>query len=67
MADQTTDEWVAALTADDCVTIIGECISVHDFEGAVTALRILTVKDAELAAEVLATIQLGIAIRQRAT
>lgn len=64
MAEQTTEEWAASLTADDCEELVVRTLAAGDVKGFDAALRLLSSKDAHRAALVLATVELGVAIRR---
>ena len=65
MAEQTTEEWIAALTPQECEEFIARAIEAHDFQSAVAMLKVLAVKDPYRAETVLAVINLGLEVAQR--
>ena|SRR6266480_7048085 len=59
---QSTREWAAALSADDCETLVHACLKDGDAKGVDAALRLLTTKDPRRAQTLFDTIRLGLDI-----
>lgn len=59
-AEMTTEEWAAQVTPDQCERIIERAMAVKDFPGVMAALRLLTTKDPQRAADVLNVINAGL-------
>lgn len=62
MSAETNREWAAALTADDCETIVHAALKAGDTKGVDAGLRLLTTKDPRRAQRLFDTIRLGLDI-----
>ncbi len=60
----TNAEWAAALTPDQVLAIIHACLKDRDWPGLDCALKLLAVKDPDLAQATMDTMRLGVKLAE---